>query len=248
MRKSVLLLLTLLSTAAAQPSRPAFEVISIKPVKGEVTFSRDVHVQGRRAIGTALTLIDMITTAYGVHYDEIKGGPPWASSDRFSLEATAPAGDGPLPDAEMRQMLQAVLEDRFQLKFRREKEEIPVYNLVVAKGGPKLKPAESDANPGASVRWTDKGMHMEVRKGTMQGLAGSLRGNATDRPVFDQTGLTGYFSYTLDYLRADTPASGNLDTPSIFSALQEQLGLKLDSARGMVEKFVIASAAKPPEN
>jgi uncharacterized protein (TIGR03435 family) len=239
----------MLAQSVPGPSdRPSFEVASIKPHGGVITFSMDPQIRGRRVVGTASTLFDLITTAYGIRYDQIAGAPGWAETEHYDLEAKAEDGDRPLTRPELRQMLQNLLADRFQLKIHRETRDVPVYALVVGKNGPKLKAAAADATGGSSVRGKPTGvLHMETAKGTLAGLASQLSGTA-GRPVLDKTGLAGYYAYTLDWFPANRPMPPDLDVPDMFQALQDQLGLRLESTKGPVEKIVIDHAEKPSGN
>src|SRR5262245_15292251 len=126
---------------SAQTNTTMFEVASIRLHKGAVTFSADPAVRGSRVIGTASTLADMITVAYGVRYDQISNGPSWITSDRFDIEAKAP-GDVPPTAEQARLMMQNLLAERFQLRMHRETRDFPVYALVVGKNGPKLKTSD----------------------------------------------------------------------------------------------------------
>ena len=229
--------------AAAQPS---FEVASIRPHLGVVTFSADPAVRGSRVTGTASTLMDMITSAYGIRYAQVSGGPSWINSDRYDIDAKAP-GDGPPTADQARKMMQNLLAERFQLKVHRETKEVPIYALVVGKNGPKLKESAQGAAAGGFVQATDKGLHMEAKKGTMEKLASQLSVTA-GRPVMDKTGLTGTYEYTLDWSPANRIPSADSDDPSMFTALQEQLGLRLESTKGPQETLVIDRAERPSEN
>jgi uncharacterized protein (TIGR03435 family) len=233
------------STASAQ-APATFDVASIKLHKGMVTYSADPSIHGRRVSGTASTLLDLITYAYAVRYDQISGGPGWAGSDHYDLDARA-EGEGTLTTAQSRLMVQALLADRFQLKVRRESMEAPMYALVIGKNGSKLKESAPDATGGQSVRGNEKGLHLEAKRGTMAQLVDQLSHTA-GRPVVDRTGLTGYYAYTLDWYPANRIAPPDLDAPTMFTALQEQLGLRLESTKGLMEKLVIERAEKPSEN
>ena len=169
-------------------------------------------------------------------------------SDHYDLAAKA-EGEGPITKDQLQQMLQSLLADRFQLKIHRETKEAPVYDLVVAKNGPKLKEVSSDADgPTGGLIGNSSGMHLTQSKGTMEQLARWLTGNGAGRPVFDKTGLTGYYAYTLDWVRADRLPDPDSNIASIFSAVQEQLGLKLESAKALVEMLIVDHAEKPSEN
>ena len=235
----------LLVEAGAQP-QTAFDVASVKLHKGEVNYSQDPAPRGRRVTAMASTLLDLITYAYGLRYDQILGGPSWAGSDHYDIDAKA-EGDGPLTAAQSREMVQKLLSDRFQLRVHRETREMPVFAMVVGPNGPKFKPSAPDATGGPSTRTGGKGVHMQAEKGTMEQLARQLSFTA-GRPVIDRTGLAGFYSFALDWFPADRVPPPDLDVPTMFQAVQEQLGLKLESTKGPVEKLVIDRAEKPSEN
>jgi uncharacterized protein (TIGR03435 family) len=202
----------------------------------------------------------------------ILGGPSWINTERYMINAKA---EGTPSQPMMRgPMLQALLEDRFQLKIRREIREVPVYVLTVAKGGPKLKASKEGScpTPGppagvscpGSVWIARKGLNMTVdQQETLDGLARMLI-QRLGRPVIDKTGIKGMFDFHLEFApdettggtlpgggdRAGAPADTPADPsgPSIFTAVQEQLGLKLDSARGPGEVLVIDRVERPSEN
>src|SRR5215471_5495042 len=156
----------LLAPAASLCAQTSFDTATIKPRHGDITVSSDPMVRGRTVTGTAITLIDLCAWAYNLRYDQISGGPAWANSDHFDLQAKA-EGEGALASAQSRQMLQALLADRFRLKAHFETYEADVYLLVVGKGGPKLAPRAADATGGVVVHGTTKGLRMEASQGTM---------------------------------------------------------------------------------
>jgi uncharacterized protein (TIGR03435 family) len=238
------LLLAVAGWAAAQETA-SFEVASIKFHPGLITMSGG-GVKGATLSDTALTLLNLIEDAYGVRRDQISGGPSWISSDHYDVIAKA-EGEGTLTHDRAMQMLQTLLSDRFQLKLHRETRETPVYDLVLGKNGPKLKESSADAKGKNFVSVTGAGMHMEATNGTMEQLARQLSVTA-GRPVIDKTGLTGFYAYTLDWASANRPPEPDSDTPSMFTAVQEQLGLKLESAKAPVEMLIVDHAEKPSEN
>jgi uncharacterized protein (TIGR03435 family) len=199
----------------------------------------------------------LIVLAYGLHtQDEIVNLPAWARTDGFDIksktdEETA-AAFKKLPDAEvdrkLQPMLQSLLADRFQLKIHRELRQLPVYNLLVAKGGPKIK-LSTKAGVGGS------GMSNGYISGDgvpVSTLAFNLS-NEIDRQVIDKTGLTGNYDFKLtwtpDEMKAAPDSSASSDSgPSVFAAIQEQLGLKLEPAKGSVDVYVIDHIEKPSEN
>jgi uncharacterized protein (TIGR03435 family) len=246
MKKVFGLLLAIAGLAAAQ-GEASFEVASIKLHPEPIAFSSDAAVHGARVTATAVTLIDLITNAFGVRYDQISGGPSWAKSEHYDVAAKA-EGEDTITKNQLRQMLQTLLAGRFQLQLHREMRETPVYELIVAKNGPKIKEAAPDATGGYVSRGFNTGqMRMEASKGTMEQLARQLSVTA-GRPVIDKTGLTGYYAYTLDWASAIQPPQPDSDSPSMFTAVQEQLGLKLESAKDPIEMLIIDRAEKPSEN
>jgi uncharacterized protein (TIGR03435 family) len=193
---------------------------------------------------------------------QIFGGPDWARTETWNIEARG--GDAPV--AKMYgPMLQKLLEDRFQLKIHRETHQLPVYVLTVAKGGPKVSatkeggcapldlnhmqpPAPGPVRCGSgSVRGSAARTIVESHGQTLTALAAQGFHADLDRPVIDQTGLTGMFDIHLEFARDGAPAS-DLTAPSLFTAVQEQLGLKLTPDQGPVEVLVIDRLERPSEN
>jgi uncharacterized protein (TIGR03435 family) len=230
------------STAAG--ARTAFEVASIRLHPDPITFSADPSVHGARIVGTASTVLDVIEEAYELRGDQISGGPTWVKSDHYDIAAKA-EGESPITKDELRQMLRSLLADRFQLKFHRETRETPVYELVLGKGGPKLKPPDPAGH--GFVQGTATGLHMEAPNGTMAQLTTQLSVTA-GRPVIDKTGLTEHYAFTLDWFPANRDPEPDSNVPSMFTAVQEQLGLKLESGKAQIEMFVIDHVEKPSEN
>jgi uncharacterized protein (TIGR03435 family) len=221
-------------------AQATFEVASIKPHAGTVTaWGGSFH--GPRLTETAITLFELIADAYDLRSDQISGGPSWVRADRYDVDAKA-EGDAALTKVQQQQMLQALLADRFQLKVHHETKEMPVYALVAVKNGSKLKENSADATGPNFVRGTTAGMHMEASHGTMENLARQLSFSA-GRPVMDKTGLTGFYAFTLDWTSAT-----DSDLPSVFTAVQEQLGLRLESQKAPVEMLIIDQAERPSEN
>jgi uncharacterized protein (TIGR03435 family) len=220
-----------------------FEVASIKRHPEPITFSADPMVKGNRMTATASTLVDMITVAYHVRYDQISGAPAWAKSEHYDLEARA--GNQSITREQMRPMLEALLAERFQLRVHRETREVPMFALVVGKSGPKLKESSPEEEPKGQITADGSGMHMEVCQGTMAQLAARLSGNGAGRPVMDRTGLQANYSFKLDWVNN---AGSESELPSLSVALQDQLGLRLESTKGASEVIVIDSAERPSAN
>ena len=237
----------LLLACSLHGQRQTFEVASIKSHPEPITFSSDPSISGTRVTSTASTLLDLMTVAYAVRYDRISGANGWIGSDHFDLAAKA-EGDAQITKQEMRQMLQTLLTDRFQLKVHRELKEVAAYALVVARGGPRLKESAPGETGGSFVRGGAAGMHMERAAGTMEDLAAQLSFTA-GRPVVDRTGLAGHYKFKLGWMPAGpATAAKESDVPDIFTAIREQLGLRLEPTKAAAETLVIDRAEKPSVN
>jgi uncharacterized protein (TIGR03435 family) len=154
-------------------------------------------------------------------------------------------------------MLRNLLADRFKLTFHREQKEFSIYELEVAKGGPKLKPSAAAPDEPAQLISTvyPQRMVLPARNATMGDLASLMQRAMLDRPVVDKTGLTGRYDFDLEWAPDETQFGGEIPTASadapsapLFSAIQQQLGLKLEAARGPVEALVVDKAERPSEN
>jgi uncharacterized protein (TIGR03435 family) len=227
--------------AFAQNARPAFDVISIKPNASGNSNSGE-HTERGRLIVTNDTVKDLIQDAFRVKDFQITGGPGWLSTARYDIVATSgTAGDS---DEQFAPLLQSLLEDRFGLKFHRETKESTVYSLVVAKGGPKMTVDSGEGEDSSQTNSKDGRTTMVARKVTVAMLASRLE-RQVGRRVVNNTGLTAAYDYTLTWSQDQ---SADPTGPSIFTALQEQLGLKLDSMKGPVDTVVIDSVERPSEN
>jgi uncharacterized protein (TIGR03435 family) len=237
---------------AAQPAAkpPEISVVSIKPSDPGINAMNN-HVSPGRFTLIGYSLLFLIENAYSVKEYQVLEAPGWASSARWTLEGELTA---PVRLYSYMQVLQPVLAERYHLKIRRETRMIPVYSLVLAKGGPSLKQVEEGAKQG-----TRYGNMIVDKKYDITRLAQDLSGNL-NMPVVDKTGLTGIYDidlkWTPDPARrefgdvrdpAELPAP-DPSRPEIFTALKEQLGLELKAEKGPVDVIVIESAARPTPN
>jgi uncharacterized protein (TIGR03435 family) len=198
---------------------------------------------GGRFTATNVTLKLLISRAYGVAEAQVEGGPGWIDSETFDISAKA---DTPLEMSreELRPCLQALLAERFQLIAHREPKQGAVFSLVIAKDGPRLKEHFGPGQAGISVSLDSGVAAITGTKTTMARLADYLS-NQAGRPVIDNTGLKGEYDFRLEWAPDEKPGS---TMPSIFAALQEQLGLKLNAAKGTIEMIVVDRAEKPSAN
>jgi len=273
----ILLLIALVlavSELCSAQTAPSFEVASIRPtgagVSGEGSCQgSDTRLDPRRTppplgqcVVTGGYLFYLVRIAYERELtiplppDQIvTGGPGWAYTDKFDVHAKA-ENPSTATERQLQQMLQSLLVERFKLKLHRATKEVQGYALVVSKGGPKLQPSKEEDYPRIIGGDATIALRSTVgRNASMRGLAGSLT-NLGLGPVVDQTGLDGRYDFEFSFDRdllgnpkgesAPTPAPQS--GPSIFSALEESLGLRLVPQKVHAEYFVIDSAEKPTEN
>jgi uncharacterized protein (TIGR03435 family) len=229
-------------------TKPSFEVASIKPNKDTGGGSWSSSGGRQTIIGTTATVL--IMSAFNVHDFEIIGAPSWSDSER--LDVIAQAEGKPTPE-ESRLMMESLLEERFALKAHREAREGPVYRLILAKKegtlGPQLLRSDSEcgAPPPSSVPWAISACAMRMGPADMimgarlfSDLIGTLE-SLVDRRIINETSLIGRFDVKLDWSRGPR----DVERPSIFTAIQEQLGLKLEPSRGPISVIVIDSISRP---
>jgi uncharacterized protein (TIGR03435 family) len=241
----------------AADADPVFEVATIK-ISNPAARGKRFGVSGRelRTINTSVS--DLVTFAYGLHARQIVGGPAWLETEKYDLLAK-PGGGGQPSDKQWKTMVQKLLADRFKLAFHREKKEIPVYAVTVGKTGPKLIKSEGDPNGLPGIGFGRLGS-LVARNATIADFARAMQSSALDRAVVDQTGISGRYDFTLTW----TPEAGqfpgmgvdnfprppdNADAlPDLFAAIQQQLGLKLESAKAPVEVLVVNKVERLSEN
>jgi uncharacterized protein (TIGR03435 family) len=228
----------------AQPG-PSFDVVSVKPTQpgsrgGPGPF---VNTEPGRLVARG-TLAFYIEYAYGINGSYLEGGPDWIRSDRFDIEARQPSNAQSF--GTMTTMMQTALADRFMLSVHRETRQVPVLLLTVAKGGPKLTRSALTDEPETRGRPGE----LIATRISMAGLASQLS-RSVGRMVQDRTGLAGFYNLTLRATN-DVQGSDRLgrtpvdpEAPSIGTALEEQLGLTLESGRGPVDFLVVDRAARP---
>jgi len=234
-----------------------FEVATIKP-NNTGGLGSGIGIRGRHFTTRNTSLVNLLSFAYGLHPRQITGGPAWMESEKFDLDAQ-PDGEGQPNDKQWKTMVQKLLADRFQLTFHHDKKELSVYAIVVAKNGPKL--TKSQGNPEGLPGLFFRGLgNLPVTNATIADFAGVLQSPVLDRPVLDQTGLTGRWDFVLTWTPDEfqfASLGGNRPPPSsdpssaapdLFTAMQQQLGLKLESTKAMTDIIVIDKVEKPTAN
>jgi uncharacterized protein (TIGR03435 family) len=225
---------------SAPPLRPEFEVASVKPHSSsegslKVSIARDPG----RLTYTNVTVRALIREAYGLKVYPLSRGPDPLSTDRYDVIAKVSPGSS----KEQRMlMLQALLAERFKLVVHREMKELPIYALVAGTSGPKFRAVQDDGS--APEIGSGGGHQIKAHHISMKSLAATLQGYIGDA-VVDATGLTGLYDLNLDF---NVDESMSSEGPTVFEAVQRQIGLKLEARKGPVEVIVIDHVEKPSAN
>jgi uncharacterized protein (TIGR03435 family) len=238
---------------------PVFDVSTIKPSKSDSERSSSLITDHGIYTGENVTIRRLLPLAFGVRPGLIFGLPPWAENARFDISAKVVDPDvkvlAALTREQRRDMMQALLADRFQLKCHMETRTLPVYELVIAKSGMKFKesPPSAGGQSGISMRNGSTRTNELSAKNSPIAVFANVLSNNLDRAVIDKTGLTGKYDFDLKWARDDDSVSLNADPatdagPPIFTAIDEQLGLKLQPAKGPVEVLVVDHVEHPSEN
>jgi uncharacterized protein (TIGR03435 family) len=267
------------ATLASQTTpvkRPTFEVASVKESLSE-SGGGTIAPRGDRFVATNIPLRGLLNFAYAppagvLLSSQIVGGPEWTNTMRFDIEAKMDVSAGAIPRAEIQLMLLALLEDRFQLKAHRETRELPVFDLVVARGGLRIKESDDQSSPsGGFIQYDSTGQqNSPLPRGAMRISGGAadttltamavpisklvaLLQSQADRIIIDKTNVARLFDIRLRYsreLRAGLLDESSLTLsgpPSFFTAI-EDLGLKLEPSKAMLDVVVIDSVQKPKQN
>jgi uncharacterized protein (TIGR03435 family) len=243
-------------TQTDSPNVPTFDVASIRPSAADTIpshISNPIHNAEFNAVN--VTVRDLLEVAFALPETQMLGGPDWAATERFDIKATAePAMTEqltalPADQAKLlkRRMLQALLANRFRVSTHIENRDMPAFALIIAKGGSKLERTTSTATDlsGERGRISIKGGNDSL---TVLAFELSWR---LGRPVINRTGLQGRYEITLTWAADDDASAAGpeiANAPSLFTAIQEQLGLKLESGREPVPTLIIDHAEKPSEN
>ena len=241
--------------AMAADADPTFEVATIKPSQPDEEPS--VRVEGTRLVTANKSLVDLMMFAYGIHSLQIMDGPEWLKTEKFDV-VVQPSLPGRPSTAQMRSIVQKLLADRFKLVFHHAQKELPVYRIVTAKGGPKLTPTTEEERASNTAAIGIAAGQMTVRNATLSEFASLMqRYVRLDRPIVDHTGIAGKYDFKLiwtpDFSQFDGnpppgPAREDENAPSLYTAIQEQLGLKLEAAREPTDVLVIDHVERPSEN
>jgi len=238
-------------------ANPSFEVATIKPSKPDDQRKAFI-VDGDRFKIINQPLVQILCFAYDVQAKQLIGLPPWAETDKYDIDAK-PDGEGAPSGKQWKAMIQKMVAERYKLTFHPDKKELSVYVLSVAKGGPKLTKSEGDPNGLPGLFFRGRLGDLGVRNATMADFTGLMQSAVLDKPVVNQTGLTGKYDFTLSWTPDDSQFSGmgakippptdNANAPpNLYTAMQEQIGLKLDATKAPADVMVIDHVEKPSEN
>jgi uncharacterized protein (TIGR03435 family) len=238
-------------------ANPGFEVVTIKPSNPDQP-GKYFTVRGRHIITVNTTMNDLVTFAYSLHVKQLVDAPAWFATDKFDLDGI-PDVDGQPSTDQLKMLIQKAVRERFKLTFHREQRELSVYALTLAKGGPKMTVTADKPTDGKNFGFRGLGQ-LTVSNSSMQDFANGMQAAVMDKPVVDHTGLTDRYDFQLKWtadesqfasmgIKVPTPNADDPNAPpSLYTALQEQLGLKMESTKAPAPAFVIDHVEKPSAN
>jgi uncharacterized protein (TIGR03435 family) len=231
----------------AKDADPGWEVATVKPTDPNDTVSH-INIQGRHAMIEGESVEAMLRFAYGVQRSQIVGAPEWMRSERWDVTGVPDTPGKPnLP--QFQSMMRKLLAERFSLAVHREQREMPVFALTVARGGPKLQKSAGDPNAGpGSGGSTVNGIEDHHYTNTSMTALALMLMIYTDRPIVDQTGLQGRYDFLLRWTKDETAATAPDAPPGFFTAMQEQLGLKLEPTKAPADVLAIDKVERPGAN
>lgn len=234
-------------THMAADAHPSFAVASIRPHDPN-SQHQSFDFKGDRFTVRNQTVATIMMFAYAIHPSQIVDAPDWVLHQRYDIEGKTDTPGQPNL-RQLQEILKKLLADRFGLHFTREKRELPIYAIRIAKGGPRLKPA---AKPEDEVDQTADGHDGDLTQiytsATMNDFAMGMQFFLPDRPLVDQTRLGGRYDIRLRYSPDEAHTTDPNAPPGIFTAIQQQLGLKLQPMKTLISVFVIDQVHQPSEN
>ena len=244
--------------AMAADAIPKFDVVTVKPSDPDRQ-GKGFGFNGTHARTFNTNLNDLIAFAYNLHPKQIVNAPTWFGTDKFDIDGV-PDTPGRPNSKQLKQLIQSLLADRFQLTFHHDQKELAVYAITVAKGGPKLTESIHKPTDPQGFLYRKFGQ-LAVTNATIKDFCDGMQGSALDKPVVDHTGLTARYDFTLDWTPDETqflqfgprpPAPATEDPnapPALNTAIQEQLGLKIGrQVKALADAFVIDKVEKPSGN
>jgi uncharacterized protein (TIGR03435 family) len=235
---------------------PKFDVVTVKPSNPDLP-GKGFTIRGRHVMTINTNLSDLITFAYNLHPRQLIGAPAWLATDKFDIDGV-PDVEGQPNLKQMKLLIQSVLTDRFQLTFHHDQKGLSVYALTVGKGGLRLTETAHQPNDPPNFGFRKLGA-LIVTNLTMKDFCDEMQSAVMDKPVVDHTGLTARYDFNLNWTpdesqfvqmgaRVPPPTDDPAAPPSLYTALQEQLGLKLDPVKANADVLVIDHVEKPSAN
>jgi len=237
-------------------AKPKFDVVTVKPSDPNRP-GKLFTMRGRHIVTINTNANDLVSFAYGVHAKQIVGAPEWFGTEKFDVDGV-PDVDGQPSSDQMKMLIQDVLRQRFNLQFNHEERTLSVYALTVAKGGPKMMVTQNKPSDNRNFMFRGLGK-LVVTNSSMKDVCNGFQGAVMDRPVVDQTGLTDRYDFNLNWTPDDSqftqmgargapPTEDPNAPPSLYTALQEQLGLKMEPVKASAEALVVDHVEKPSAN
>jgi len=243
----------------AADADPSFEVATIKPNNSGGSSMQRLVVNGRNFDTVNSSLGDILEFGFGIQAKQIVGAPDWLDKDRFDIHGV-PDVEGAPNVEQLKVMIQKLLKERFKLAYHHDKREMAAFVLTVGKSGSKLTPTQlSGPLPGLGMIPGKTGPSLVINNGSMANFTGFLQALILDRPVVDQTGLTGRYDFKVTFTPDDSqfnghpppfpkPADDVEPAPSLFDAIQQQIGLKLTPEKTQVDVIAIDHVEKYSAN
>jgi uncharacterized protein (TIGR03435 family) len=233
----------------AQDADPDWEVATVKPSDPNDPGGQHIRLRGRHVMLLDTTVEQFLLLGYGVQKSQLAGVPDWAKTVKWDVDGV-PDTEGDASWSQLQGMIRKILEERFGLKLHREQRELPVYALIVAKGGPKMILNTTDPNGLLDQQNSAfSGLDTEKLKNTAMSDLTQILQFRVDRPVVDQTGLKGRYDFILKWTTDESKApTDGTAPPGLFTAIQEQIGLKLEPVKAPAEVLVIDAVEKPSAN
>jgi uncharacterized protein (TIGR03435 family) len=230
----------------AADAHPSFEVATIKPADRN-ELKGNFRIGGHRIYIENQSVDSLLSVAYAIHQKQIVDSPAWLDT-RYDIVGQADV-EGVPNLHQIQEMLQKLLASRFDLTFHREKRELSIYAITVTKGGPKLAKSSNGSN-GLPAQSSSGSGGQQIRKFTNNSMSDFALGMQAflDKPVVDETGLTGRYDFVLKWTPDELSTNDPNAPPGIFTAVQQQLGLKLEPTKGPTDVLVIGHVERPTEN
>ncbi|HKO18137.1 MAG TPA: TIGR03435 family protein [Acidobacteriaceae bacterium] len=231
----------------AKDADPGWEAVTVKPSVPNDPVSH-INISGRHVMVEGQSIEGMLRFAYGVQHSQVVDAPEWMRTARWDVSGVPDAPGKPnLP--QFQSMMRKLLAERFGLTLHREQRTMPVFALTLAKGGPKLEKSTGDPNAGpGSGGGALNGIESHRYTNTSMSALALMLMIYTDRPIVDQTGLQGRYDFQLRWARDETQPTAADAPPGLFTAIQEQLGLKLEPTKAPADVLVIDKVERPDAN